>query len=380
MSKVVLSNVIETIESGSRPKGGKRDSGIPSIGAGELNDNGGFTFTKLGYVPEKYFKDLKRGVIKEFDVIVVKDGATTGKTSYVDSNFPFNLSAVNEHVFILRGIKEKILPKYLFYFLYSPIGFDSIMTDFRGATVGGISQKFIDKIEIPLPSLEEQKAIVAKLDRAQRLIDIDKAMLEKYDQLIQSVFLDMFGDPKTNSKKIKVGKLGDFAFINMGQSPRGSSYNENGEGEPLLNGPTEFGEKYPQEKQWTTEPKKFAEVDDILFCVRGATAGRTNLSDKKYCIGRGLAAIRGEDKLDTTFIHFVLKSHYDYFQNQGQGSTFINIAKKDLSNLEVPIPTKELQYEFISASKLIENQKQVTKVSLKKSEELFSSLVQEVFE
>jgi len=230
-----------------------------------------------------------------------------------------------------------------------------------------------------LLTLSEQKAIVARLDRAQRLIDIDWEMLAKYDELIQSVFLEMFGDPKSNSEKIKTGKLGDYAFINMGQSPKGSSYNEEREGEPLLNGPTEFGEKYPKEKQWTTEPKKFAEEGDILFCVRGASAGRTNLADKKYCIGRGLAAIRGEEKLDTTFIHFVLKSHYDYFQNQGQGSTFINIAKKDLSNLEVPIPTKDLQGKFVSASKEIEFQKHVSKVSIKKSGELFSSLVQGVF-
>jgi type I restriction enzyme, S subunit len=281
---------------------------------------------------------------------------------------------VNNHAHVLGADHIETL-QFLKYFINS-IDLSPYVT---GSAQPKLNQRNLNKIEVPLLNLTEQKAIVAKLDRAQRLIDIDREMLAKYDKLIQSVFLEMFGDPKSNSKKIKTGKLGDYAFINMGQSPKGSSYNEEGKGEPLLNGPTEFGEKYPQEKQWTTEPKKFAEIDDILFCVRGATAGRTNLADKKYCIGRGLAAIRGEGKLDTTFIHFVLKSHYDYFQNQGQGSTFINIAKKDLSNLDVPIPTKELQDEFVSASKQIENQKQVTKGSLKKSEELFSSLVQGVF-
>ena len=317
---------------------------------------------------------------KKGDVLLAKITPCfeNGKAAIAD-NIPneIGFGSSEFHVFRTNG---KVLPKYLFYALWN----EPFREYGSKKMTGSAGQKrvptnFLKNYEIPLPSLSEQKTIVAKLDRAQRLIDIDREMLAKYDELIQSVFFEMFGDPRSNSKKIKTGKLGDYSFINMGQSPKGSSYNEEGKGEPLLNGPTEFGEKYPQEKQWTTEPKKFAEIDDILFCVRGATAGRTNLADKKYCIGRGLAAIRGEEKLGTTFIHFVLKSHYDYFQNQGQGSTFINIAKKDLSNLEVPIPSQALQNEFISASKEIENQKQVTKESLKKSEKMFSSLVQEAY-
>ena len=119
MRKVKLSSLIDGIESGSRPKGGKRESGIPSIGAGELNDGGGFSFEKLGYIPLDYFEELNRGIIEPEDVIVVKDGATTGKTSYVDQDFPFKRAAVNEHVFILRVDRSAILPKYLFYFLYN---------------------------------------------------------------------------------------------------------------------------------------------------------------------------------------------------------------------------------------------------------------------
>ncbi|MDZ7767208.1 MAG: restriction endonuclease subunit S [Melioribacteraceae bacterium] len=65
-----------------------------------------------------------------------------------------------------------------------------------------ISTKELAKFEIPLPTLDEQKAIVAKLDRAQRLIEIDKEMLAKYDELIQSVFLEMFGDSGYESEGV----------------------------------------------------------------------------------------------------------------------------------------------------------------------------------
>src|SRR5690625_7833699 len=62
-------------------------------------------------------------------------------------------------------------------------------------------KRYLDKVKIPLPSLSEQKAIVAKLDRAQRLIDIDREMLAKYDDLIQSAFLDMFGEVFSDKTK-----------------------------------------------------------------------------------------------------------------------------------------------------------------------------------
>jgi type I restriction enzyme S subunit len=96
----------------------------------------------------------------------------------------------------------------------------------------------------------------------------------------------------------KPAKLGEICDITMGTSPRGHTYNRDGVGELLLNGPTEFGPRHPVAVQWTTEPTRFAEAGDILFCVRGATTGRKNVADQRYCIGRGLAAIRGRFVLD----------------------------------------------------------------------------------
>jgi type I restriction enzyme S subunit len=87
-------------------------------------------------------------------------------------------------------------------------------------------------------------------------------------------------------------RLGTQSIIVMGQSPPGESYNKNGIGIPLLNGPTEFGPEHPIEQQWTTHPTQLCQRGDILFCVRGATAGRLNVADKEYCLGRGVAAIR----------------------------------------------------------------------------------------
>jgi len=104
----------------------------------------------------------------------------------------------------------------------------------------------------------------------------------------------------------------------MGQSPAGDTYNAAGIGIPLLNGPTEFGAVYPTARQWTTSPTKMCRRGDILFCVRGATAGRTNIADKDYCLGRGLAAIRvRQDRFDGRFLHHVVAAGYARFQARG---------------------------------------------------------------
>jgi type I restriction enzyme, S subunit len=132
--------------------------------------------------------------------------------------------------------------------------------------------------------------------------------------------------------------LGAEATIIMGQSPPGESYNRNRKGAPLLNGPSEFGSVCPIEVQWTTSPTKLCQPGDVLFCVRGATAGRLNTADKEYCIGRGLAAIRGRTgKFDNGFLRYVLDNGYARFQSRGVGSTFINISADELARFPVPI-------------------------------------------
>ena len=136
-----LKDHIFMLESGSREKGGAVSDGVPSLGAEHLNEAGGFNLdaTKLKYVSALHFNKMKTGKIKKGDILVVKDGATTGKTSYVDESFPFEEAAVNEHVFLLRPGRS-ISPKYLFYYLFSSIGQSYILSDFRGATVGAFHE------------------------------------------------------------------------------------------------------------------------------------------------------------------------------------------------------------------------------------------------
>src|SRR3989344_5997657 len=99
-----LSKVIEVFDSGSRPKGGVTHikNGIPSISAEQMNNQGKFYFDNIKYIPEEFFKNLDKGIINKYDTLIVKDGATTGKTCFIDDDFPFKEATINEHVFLVR--------------------------------------------------------------------------------------------------------------------------------------------------------------------------------------------------------------------------------------------------------------------------------------
>lgn len=135
------------------------------------------------------------------------------------------------------------------------------------------------------------------------------------------------------------GTLSDVAEIVMGQSPTGETCNSIGDGVPLLNGPTEFGIRFPFAVQYTTDPKKFSEESDILFCVRGSTTGRMNWADQKYALGRGLAAIRHKNgEQYKYFVRGIIDFNLPSLLAAATGSTFPNVSRDQLTELEILIP------------------------------------------
>jgi len=192
---VRLGNEVETdgkkykliaIESGKRPKGGSVEQGIPSLGGEQLLSNGRVNWNKLRFIPEDFYESMQKGKVKQGDVLVVKDGATTGKTVYVD-HLPYRKIAVNEHVFLLRSKTEVLENKYLFYMLFSDVGQDQIKRLFHGATQGGITQNDVKSIQVPLPPLPEQKRIVVYLDRIQEKAQVLQKLQEEIEKEIEKL-------------------------------------------------------------------------------------------------------------------------------------------------------------------------------------------------
>jgi restriction endonuclease S subunit len=116
-----LSEVLATLEAGSRPKGGIKDGDgdVPSIGAENINGLGHYDFGKERLIPRPFFSAMRRGVVQNGDVLLYKDGAHIGRKAMFRDGYPYVECAVNEHVFILRP-RLPVTPHYLYFWLDQP--------------------------------------------------------------------------------------------------------------------------------------------------------------------------------------------------------------------------------------------------------------------
>ena len=183
---VQLEELLLVLESGNRPKGGVRGikDGVPSLGGEHLNSTGSFNFNNIKYVPLDFFNKMGKGHILHEDILIVKDGATTGKTSFVANDFPHNKAVINEHVFLLRCSK-KLSSSFLFRYLWSEEGQKKILDNFQGSAQGGINRQFISNTLIPVAPLNEQKRITTKLDHIMPKIDGVKERLDRIPRIIK---------------------------------------------------------------------------------------------------------------------------------------------------------------------------------------------------
>ena len=141
-------------------------------------------------------------------------------------------------------------------------------------------------------------------------------------------------------------RLDEIADIVMGQSPPGSTYNENGEGQPFFQGKTEFGEVHPTVRKYTTAGTKFAKAGDILMSVR-APVGPTNIADIDCVIGRGLAAIRAKTVVSQNYLRWSLKHLEIDIQSKGTGTTFDAITGETLRGTLVALPPIDEQNKIV---------------------------------
>ncbi|MCL5882976.1 MAG: restriction endonuclease subunit S [Actinobacteria bacterium] len=171
--------------------------------------------------------------------------------------------------------------------------------------------------------------------------------------------------------------LGEVAEIVMGTSPKGKSYNKDGTGKPLLNGPTEFGSNYPSCSLFTTDSKRECQKGDLIFCVRGSTTGRMNWADRRYSLGRGVCSIRGVTEADTKFLRYCIEARLEALLKLSGGATFPNLTRNDLNSFTIPYPSNRREIAAIISAydDLIENNTRRIRIL----EEVAQSLYREWF-
>lgn len=160
----LLGDVVNEIESGSRQKGGAVNEGVPSIGAEKIEQFGIYDFSKEKYISNEFFNKLKKGVIKNGDVLLYKDGAYTGKVSMALNGFPYEKCAVNEHVFIIRG-KENYINQFYLYFCL----FDSD----NKAKIHSLASS---KVAQPGLNQEELKSLIVKVPGVEDMLNFEKTV------------------------------------------------------------------------------------------------------------------------------------------------------------------------------------------------------------
>ncbi|MFN8498196.1 MAG: restriction endonuclease subunit S [Anaerolineae bacterium] len=143
-----------------------------------MTRDGTFDFSHLRFVPREFYTEMHSGHIQSGDILVVKDGATTGKTAFVSADFPLKEAVVNEHVFVCDPDENLVVPKYLFFWLWGPSGQTAIRSNYRGAAIGGINQSFADTILVPVPPLPEQQRIAALLTEQMAAVERARAAAE----------------------------------------------------------------------------------------------------------------------------------------------------------------------------------------------------------
>ena len=285
---------------------------------------------------------------------------------------------------------EDIYNRYLTYTL--KYFTEDIVQLSNSTTFKEVSRTAVKNFEIPLPSLSEQKAIVAKLDRAQRLIDIDREMLAKYDELIQSVFLEMFGDVFSDKTKTP---FEDHLEIKHGYAFKSKWFDEEGDVPVVKIGTVnksnvDFSEVQFLDYSYAEEYERFKVFPGDLLLSMTGTVGKDDYANPCimtddydfYLLNQRVVKLNYDEKVFTkSFLyHFFKQDHVKRELTKfSRGIRQANLSNKDIYGLSFQKPDFDKQLQFEVLCDKVEKEKKLLKTSTKKSEELFSSLVQGVF-
>lgn len=332
-------------------------------------------------IQETRIKVVPKGTILFSFKLSIGKVAFTGKDIYTNEAIAA----------ILVKDKSKIDNQFLYYVLKE---FDFTGTGDKAVMGLTLNQKKLKVLQIPLPPLETQKKIAAILDKADALRQNDKQILKKYDQLTQSIFLDMFGDPVINPKGWEVLNIRKSSLI-MRDGPFGSNLKTE-HYRPFgvrvirlknigINKFIDLDEAFVSEEHYETISKHTCLPGDVLV----ATLGDPNVRACKFpkeidkAINKAdCVQIRPNPEviIDEYLVHLLnLPATLHWVANLLHGQTRTRVSMGQLSTLNIPIPPINLQNQFGTIVEQIEKQKQLTQQSLQKSEELFQSLLQRAF-
>lgn len=366
----------------------------------------GWEYKKLGEVCEKGASNIvinkltdnsgeyplfgASGLVKNIDFFhqdkpyigIVKDGAGVGRVNI----YPAYSSLVGTMQYIFP--KEGYSIDFIKYFLVKL----DLSHCVSGATIPHIYFKDYGKENIPTPSLDTQLAIVSELDKINELIRLKKEQLKDFDNLAQSLFYEMFGDPVKNEKGWEVKKIGDLALVKTG--PFGSMLHKEDyicDGIPLVNPVHMKDFKIVPDLDFTISKEKASELEnyllksnDVVFARRG-DIGRCAIvseAEQGFICGTGSLFVRFSKEIESIFIMYIIRcdSFSKHLISKAKGATMLNINSNTIADLRIPLPPLSLQHLFAQRIEQIEREKSEVQKSIQDLETLLASRMQYWFE
>ena len=344
-----------------------KPSDIPKQGIGLLNETE-FYISKKAYDNSR--KLPKGSVLTTCIGIIGKVGILN-----VDATCNQQINAIIPHsdissIFLAYSILSK--RHYLEHIANAPV-------------VPIINKKEFSNTPIYVPPLAEQERIVAELDLLSSIIEKKKAQLKEYDQLAQSIFYDMFGDPITNEKGWVVKRLEEIVSVRGRVGWKGYKKEDLRESGPLAiggghiteNGFLDFSSPvYLSKEKFDESPEIIVKQGDLIMVQRG-TIGRIGLVRNNIgdaTINPCVLILRPQSIMDIYLLHLMLnKNMQSFLEGLVRGVAQPMITQKQVKSIDIPLPPLSLQQEFAAKIEAIEKQKSLIQQSIKETETLFNS-------
>ena len=330
------------------------DSGVPVLNGSNLQ---GFKLNEdsFNYVSQEKADSLGKANAHRGDVVITHRG-TLGQIIYIPEDSKYEQYVISQSQFRLKLNKEIIRPDFFVYFFHTRLGQHRILMNASQVGVPALARptSTFKEVLVPVPPIDVQSKVMDILHSLDDKIEVNRRINDNLEQQAQALFKSWFVDfePFRDGEFVeselgiipkgwRVGTLNEIAEITMGTSPSGTSYNTIGTGDVFYQGRAEFGFRFPRRNMYTTEAKRFAEVDSVLVSVR-APVGDINVAEERCCIGRGLASVKSKSNYNSYILYLMqsLKPVFDRFN--GEGTVFGSINKKAFEEIQIIIPEEKV--------------------------------------
>ena len=341
------------------------------------------------YYPDEEAPNIRQYLLNENDLLISLTG-NVGRVGLLQKELlP---AALNQRVACLRITSSDVLLKYLFHILDSDFFEKDCIFNSSGIAQKNMSTEWLKKYSIPVPPIAEQERIVAELDLLQGIIEKKKEQLKAYDQLAQSIFYSMFGDPVTNEKGWDVIQLGSKCEVSSFKRVLIEDVVD--KGIPFIRG-TELmslskGEKTPFTLFITPEHYEkvkaisgVPKIGDLLIPSINANGSIwvLNTEEPRYYKDGRVLWVHVDNNTYTSqalkyIMHNLIMSNYS---SVASGATFAELKLFVLRELNTIQPPLSLQQEFAEKVEAIERQKALVQQSIDETQTMFDYTMDKYF-